>query len=130
MNSSRLDTHLFLLVLVDHVVVAPRSMRARLSERDLLSGHVLQLDGNMLEDVTHPGPIALGEPPDESTRLAVGAGVVSKTGQGRDQRVCELRAELPGGPVFQRAEIDVKPDDREMGVQAGSNEYGFIQYQH
>ena len=37
---------------------------------------------------------------------------------------------LPEGHVLQRAEIDVQADDREVSVQAGSDEDRFIEYQH
>ena len=71
-----LEAHVFLLVLVDHVVVARGAVRAGLSEGDGLARHVLELDGDVLQDVAHPGALALGEPPHEPARLAVGAGVL------------------------------------------------------
>ena len=52
---SGLEAHVLLLVLVDHVVVAGGPGAARLAERHRLAGHVLQLDGHVLEDVAHPG---------------------------------------------------------------------------
>ena len=103
-----LEAHVLLLVLVDDVVVARRVRRAGLAEGDRLAGHVLQLDGDVLEDVAHPGALALGEPPDEPARLAVGAAVLVQPGQRRDQRVGEGRPELARGPLLQRAEVHAR----------------------
>ena len=42
--------------------------------------------------------------------------MLGQAGQGRDQAVDERRAELAGRPGLQRAEVQLQPDDREMGV--------------
>jgi hypothetical protein len=66
---------LFLLVLIDDVIVARRAVRAGLSKGDGLTGDILKLDGNVLQNVSHPGAFPLDETAHEAARLAVGAGV-------------------------------------------------------
>ena len=125
-----LEAHVFLLVLVDDVVVAGHVGRSGLAEGDRLAGHVLELDGDVLQDVAHPGALTLGEPADEAARLAVGAAVLVEAGQRRDQRIGERGAELAGGPFFERAEVDPEPDDGKMRVEARADVHGLINDSH
>src|SRR5690606_36542557 len=70
---ARLQPHLALLVLVDHVVLAGRARRARLPERDVDAGDALELEGDVLPDVAEPRPLVLGHAAGEPAGLAVGA---------------------------------------------------------
>ena len=50
--------------------------------------------------------------------------------QRRDQPVGEGRPELGRGPLLERAEVHLEPDDGEVGVQAGADVDGSIQNAH
>jgi hypothetical protein len=56
--------------------------------------------------------------------------VVLQAGQSCDKGIGEPRPQLAGWPILERAEVDVQPDDGKVGVQAGPDEYCFVQYQH
>ena len=127
---ARLHAHVFLLVLVDHVVVAARPLRAGLPEGDALAGDVLQLQRHVLQDVAHPGAFALGQPPDEPARLAVGTAMSLEPGQRGNERVGEPRTQLARRPVLQRTEVDVQLDHGEVSVQARPHIDRLIQYPH
>ena len=93
------DALLLLRVLVDHVsrrraIVADA---ARLAERDVLAGDVLQLDRDVLEHVAEPGAVVLAHAADEAAGLAIRAAVVGQARQRRDQPVDEAAPSLPVG---------------------------------
>ena len=125
-----LHAHVLLLVLVDHVVVPARPLRAGLPEGDAFAGHVLQLQRDVLKDVAHPGAFALGQPPDEPARLPVGAAVQLEPRQRGDERVGEPRTQLARRPVLQGTEVYVELDDGEMSVQARPHVHRLVQNAH
>ncbi len=125
-----LHAHVFLLVLVDHVVMPARPLRAGLPEGDALPGHVLELQRHVLQDVAHPGAFALGQPPDEPARLAVGTAVLLEPGQRGNERVGKPRTQLARRPVLQRTEVYVQLDDGEMSVQARPHVHRLVQNAH
>ena len=106
------------------------AVRAGLAEGHRLAGDVLQLDGDVLEDVPHPGALVLGQPPDEPAGLAVGAAVLLQPRQRGDEAVVERRPELPGGPLLQLAEVHVEPDDGEVSVEARADVDGLVEDAH
>ena len=110
------EADVFLLVTVDDVVDAPFAGAARLAAGHLGAGQVLQLQGDVLEDVAHPGAFAhaLQEP----ARLADGAAVVVERGEQLGQVLVEA-GDLVGGPVLQLADIDDQLDDRHAGPDIG-----------
>src|SRR5262245_17912606 len=125
-----LQPDVLLLVLIGDVIAPFDARAARLPERHRLTGHVLQLDRDVLEDVPHPRSLVLPKAPDEPAGLAVGAAVLVKPRQRRDQPVDERRAEPGGGPLLERAEIELEPDDGEVGVQVGADVYGAVDDAH
>ncbi len=129
-QSAGLEADVLLLVLVEDVVPPVRAGAAGLAEGHRLAGHVLQLDGDMLEDVPHPGALVLTQPPDEPARLAVGAAVLVQPRQRLDETVDEGRPELGGRPRLERAEVHLETDDGEVGVQAGADVDGPVQNAH
>jgi hypothetical protein len=126
----RLEPDLLLLILVDHVVVARGAVGAGLAEGHRLAGHVLELDGDVFQDVAHPGARVLREPPDEPARLAVGAAVLLQARQRGHQAVREPAPQPHRGPVLQLAEVDVEPDDREVGIEVGADVHGPVENAH
>ena len=110
------DAFLALGVLVDDGVEARPVEAARLAERDVLAGDVLQLEGDVLEHVPEPGALVLVHATDEAARLAVGAAVLGEAGEGGDEPVHEFLAEAARGPGLELAEVQLQPDDREACV--------------
>src|SRR6476661_5805571 len=125
-----LEPHVLLLVLIGDVVASLGACAASLAERHRLAGHVLKLDRDVLQDVPHPGAFVLAEPPDESARLAVRAAVLLEAGQHLDQRVDESGAELGRGPLLELTQVELQPDDGEVGIQAGPDIDGTIDDPH
>src|SRR4030095_7858069 len=90
---------------------------ARLAERDCFARYVLQLDREVVAQVTAPSAFVLAHAPQESTGLAVRAPVLGQSGQSGGQAVDVLRAELARRPCFQRAEVELQANDGKMRVQ-------------
>ena len=127
---SRLETDVLLLVLVNHMVMSRGALRPGLPEGHRLTRDVLQLDRHVLQDVAHPSAFTLGEAPNKAARLAVGAPVLVQPRQRGDQRVGERRPQLPRRPLLQLTEIQLQPDHREVGVEAGTYVDRSIQNSH
>ncbi len=127
---SRLEADVLLLVLVDDVILTGGAVGAGLAEGHRLARDVLHLDGDVLEDVPHPGALILGQAPDEPAGFPVGAAVLLEPRQRGDQAVVERGAELPGGPLLQLAEVHVEPDDGEVSVEARSDVDGLVEDAH
>jgi hypothetical protein len=125
-----LESLIALLVLVDHVVDALGARATGLAEGDRDAGHILHLDGDVLEHVAEPGALAFAHPADEATGLAVGAAMLGEPRQGRDQRVDPAVAEFRGRPVLQFAEVEFQPDHREMRVQRRPDEHTAVKDAH
>ena len=56
--------------------------------------------------------------------------MLGQPGQRREQRVDEPVAQPAGGPLFQRSQVQVQPDDREVGVETGPDVDGPINDLH
>ncbi len=126
-----LDAFLALGVFVDHRIHAGTIIDAAgLAEGHVLAGHVLQLDRDVLHDVTEPGALVFLHAPDQPARRAVRAAVFVQTGHRLDQGIDEAGAEAPGRPGFQRPEIQLQPDHREMRIERGADEYRTIENAH
>ena len=117
----RLEPFVLVLVLEDHVVDARLVGAARLAEGDPYSCDVLQFDRDMLEHMPEPGALVLGHAADEATRLAVRTAVLVQPGQSGEQAVDERAAEPRGGPLLERAEVELEADDREVRVERGAD---------
>ena len=117
------DADVFLGVGVDDVVDAALAGAARLAAGDLGAGQVLQLQGDVLDDVPHPGAFAhaLQEP----ARLADGAVVLVETGQQLGEVLVEA-GDLVGRPLLQLADVDLQQDGRHAGPDVGPAEDGGI----
>ena len=127
---ARGDAFVALLVLVDDRVDARRSGAARLAESDLLAGDVLQLDRHVLEHMTEPGALVLAHAAEEAARLVVGTAVLRETRQCRGQCVDEAGAETCRRPLLEVTEVELEPDDREMGVERRADVNGTIEDAH
>src|SRR5690606_25184624 len=79
-----------------------------------------QFDRDVLEDVTHPRALVLGESADEAARLAVRATVFRERRHRSHQALRELLPEPRRGPVLELAELHGEPDDGEVRVEAGA----------
>ena len=116
----RRQAHRLLDVAVDDVVLPLRQpLAARLAEGDRRAGEHLQLDGDVLQDVPHPGPLVLFHPPHEAAVLAVGAAVLAEGGDHLQQAVGEPR-QLDRGKILQLLEIHPQADDGPEGVEVGT----------
>ena len=111
------DAFVALRVFVDDGVDARLVGAARLAERDFLAGDVLQLDRDVLEHVAEPRAFVLAHAPEESAGLAVRAAVLGQSGQRGGQAIDVRRPEPARRPGFERAEVQLQPDDRKMRVQ-------------
>ena len=118
-DAGRLEPHVLLLVLEHHVVVPRRSGAAGLAERDVGAGHVLEFDRRVLPDVRHPGALVLAQAAQEAARLAIGTTMPGEARQRLGQARDELLTEFDRGPVLQRADIDLMPNDAKVSVETG-----------
>ena len=103
------DPDLLLAVLVDAVVEAGRPRGAGLAVADVGAGQVLELERDVLGDVTHPRPVA--QPRHEAAPPPERARVVLERRHQLDQRVGEVRDRVRG-ELLEHAEVDEHPDDR------------------
>ena len=103
------DPDLLLAVLVDAVVEAGRSGGAGLAVAHVGAGQVLELERDVLGDVTHPRPVA--QPRHEAAPPPERAGMVLERRDQRDQRVGEVRDRVRW-ELLEHAEVDEHPDDR------------------
>ena len=127
---ARRNAFLALRVFVDDRIHARLVHAARLAERDVLTRDVLQFDRDVFEHVPQPGALAFAHAPDESAWLAVRAAVLFETGQGGHEAVDETGTEAPGRPLFEFAQVQFEPDDREMRVQRRADENRAVEYAH
>ena len=104
-----LETDLLLAVLVDHVVAPLGPGRAGLAVARLGAGEVLELECEVLGDVSHPRPLA--QAADEATPPPERAGVVLERRHHPDKRIGEVRDRV-AGPAFEVAEVDEHAHDR------------------
>ncbi len=100
------------LVVEDDVVAPGIAGAAGLSASRVVPDLVLQLQGEVLGDVPHPGAFAqpLGEPALPATR----AGVLPDSGQPVEQPVGEAGQQV-GGVLLERPEVDDEVDRRGVG---------------
>ena len=124
------DAFVALRVFVDDRVDARRAGAARLAERDVLAGDVLQFDRDVLEHVAEPGAFVLAHAAEEAARLAIRAAVLGEAGQGGGEPVDERAAEPAGGPVLELAQVEFEPDDGEMCVKRRPDVDGPVQDAH
>ena len=113
------DADVFLGVGVDDVVDAALAGAARLAAGDLGAGQVLQLEGDVLDDVPHPG--AFAHALQEAARLADGAVVLVEAGQQLGEVLVEA-GDLVGRPLLQLADVDFEQDGRHAGPDIGAPE--------
>src|SRR5256712_2916464 len=111
---------LLLVVAVDHVVIAGRAGPPRLASRRGRTRFALELERDMLGDVTHPGAVA--EALDEAAGVMERAPVVVKTWQQIDQRVIEGRHGVRG-PVLEGTEVDEQADRRVVRPVVGAAQH-------
>jgi hypothetical protein len=83
----------------------------------MLSRRVLELNRDVLENMTQPGPFFLRHSPDEPTGFPVRAPMLRKPRQEGEQAVDKLLPEARRWPILEWAKIHYQPDNREMGVQ-------------
>src|SRR3546814_10703602 len=88
------------------------------------------LDRHVLEHVAQPGALAFAHAADEAARFAVRSAVFGQARQRLDQGVDEGRAQLPVRPGFERAQVELEPDDREMRIQRRADVDGTVQDTH
>ena len=112
------EADLAVVVFVDDVVFALRSGSARPAEGDVLSGHVLELDRDVFQDVPQPRALVLGETADESSGLTIGTPVLPETREGFEEMFDERFPEPERRPGLEGAQVDPESDDRERCVQA------------
>jgi hypothetical protein len=79
---------------------------ARLAERDILAGDILQLDRHMLEHVAEPGALAFAQTPDEPARLPIGTSVLRERRQRLHQSIHEFAAQPAARPLLERLKIE------------------------
>src|SRR6202030_308579 len=68
-----------------------------------------------------PGALALAHAAEKAAGLAVRAAVLGKARERLTQRIDEHAAQAPGGPGFQRPQVELQADDREARVQRGTD---------
>ena len=107
------QTHPLVLVAVDHVV-APRLTldAARLSAAQVMAGLLLQLQGDVLGDVTQPG--AFAQALDEATLDPARAAVILQRGEELEEPIGES-VDRVGRIVLQHTEIHDQVDRRLIG---------------
>ena len=98
-----LDPDVLLAELVDDVVLAVRAGRPGLAVADVGPGQVLELERDVLGDVTGPRPLA--QPGDEAAAPAERAGVVLERRQQLDEAVDEA-GDLVRRELLEDAEVD------------------------
>ena len=108
-HPARLEPDGLLAVLVDAVVLTRLAGAAGLAMSDVGAGQILELERDVLGDVTRPRAVAQAR--DEASTAAERAGVVLERGQQRDQGVTEVRDQV-GRVLFEHAQIDQQTDDR------------------
>ncbi|MFN8591966.1 MAG: hypothetical protein U0031_10955, partial [Thermomicrobiales bacterium] len=101
------DPDVLLGVGVDDVVETALARAAGLAAGDFGSGQVLQFEGDVLQDVAHPRPLA--HPLQEAARLADGAGMLVQPWQQFGEMLVEA-GNLVGRPVLEFADIDLEQD--------------------
>ena len=111
------EADVLLPVLVDDVVAAALAAAAGLAAGDLGAGKFLEFEGDVLEDVAHPG--ALAHALEEAARFAEGAGVVVEAGDEFGEAFVEA-GNLVGGAVLEFADVDVEQDGGHAGPEIGS----------
>ena len=104
-----LDADALLGILVDDVVLAVGTGRARLAVPGLGAGEGLQLERDVLRDMAHPR--AFAESADEAAAATEGAGVLLERRHRRHQAVGEAGHQVRG-EVLEDAEVDDHADDR------------------
>ena len=105
--------------LEDDVVVAGRPFAARFAEGDVRAGEDLQLDRDVLEDVTEPRAFAvLGQALDEAAFDPHRAGVRFQARKLLEQTADEAR-NLGARPLLEDAEVHGESHHREMCVKTG-----------
>ncbi len=120
----RLDPHLLLAVLVDHVVATVLAGSSGLALAHVRAGQVLELERDVLRHVAGPG--ALPEARDEPAAAAQAAGVVLERGQHLDQRVHEA-GDRVGGELLQDAQVHDLADHRRPHPVAGASQDAGLQ---
>ena len=75
----------------------------------------------MLGDMGDPCAFVFPQSPNETAGLAIGTAMLLQTGQGLDQAINKLRAELCGRPVLQNADIQHMADDSELRILVGAD---------
>ncbi len=101
------EPDILLLVAVDDAVDAALAGAAGLAARDLGAGEILKFEGDVLKDVTHPGP--LPHPLKETAGAAEGAAVVVERREKLGQ-VLVKTGDLVGWAVFEFANVDNHQD--------------------
>ena len=124
------DAFLALGVFIDDRVEPRLVEAARLAERDVLAGDVLQFERDVLEHMSEPGALVLVHAADEAAGFAVGTAVLGEAGQGRDQAVDEILAEPARGPGLECAEVEFQPDDRKTRVVGRPDVDGAVEDAH
>ena len=103
------DPDLLLAVLVDAVVEAGRPRGSGLAVADVGPGQVLELERDVLGDMTHPRPVA--QPRHEAAPPPERTCVVLERRHQLDEGVGEVRDRVRG-ELLEYAEVDEHPDDR------------------
>ena len=104
-------------VAVDHLVDAGGVRVDGLAEPDLHAGDVLQLQGDVLDDVAEQR--ALAHAHDEAAALVLGAAVLLEAGDELDQRVGEA-PERVGEDLVVLLEVDLEDDHGAVAVVVGA----------
>ena len=104
---------------VDHVVAAGVAGAARLAAVHVRAGLPLQLDRDVLGDVSRPR--ALAEALAEAAPAAERAGMLRDPGQHLEEAVDEA-GDRVRGPVLERPEVDEEPDRRVVGPEVRAAE--------
>ena len=114
------QAHLLLAVPVDDVVLSGGSRPPGLAPGGRAAGFALELQGDVLGDMTHPGAVA--QPLDKPAGAVQRTTVVVKAGKQVDKGIGEVRQRVRG-PVLERAEVHEQADGRLVRPVVGTAQY-------
>ena len=103
------QAHLLLAVSVDDVVLSRGSRSPGLAPGGRAAGFALELQGDVLGHVSHPGAVA--QPLDKPAGTVQRTTVIVKAGKQVDEDIGEVRQRVQG-PVLERAEVHEQADRR------------------
>src|SRR3984885_3820386 len=127
---ARCDALVALRVFINDGIDPRRTAAAGLAEGDFLARHVLQFDGDVLQNVAKPGAFVFAHAPNKAPGFLVRAAVFGEAGQGGGQSVDETRPQAAGGPALESSQVHFEANDGKMRAQGWTDIAGTIENAH